>query len=76
MKGSTLARYVVTVVIGFGALYLLTRSSILIGDGGAFVVVARAGDPALLHYGEPSHFLQVPLARGIWLALGRLGLPV
>lgn len=68
--------YVAAVVVGFGALYGLTRSSILIGDAQAFLDIARRGDPAQLHYGEPSHFLQVPLARALWIGLAACGLPV
>lgn len=59
--------------LGFALLYLGTRSSILIGDAAAFIAVAEEGSPALFHYGEPTHFLQVPLARRVWLALDWLG---
>lgn len=76
VKGGRLVCYVAVVLVGFASLYLLTRTTILIGDGFAFVNVERLGNPALLHYGEPSHFLQVPLARAIWLACGRLGVSV
>jgi hypothetical protein len=69
-------RYVLVITGGFLAAYVSTRSSILIGDGRAFVEIAQAGDPAHLHFGEPSHFLQVPLTRAIWLTLTWLGMPV
>jgi hypothetical protein len=76
VTGGTLARYVGTIVFGFLLFFLLTRPSIPIGDAKAFLNMALSGDPALLHYGEPSHFLQVPMARVIWLTLEGLGLPV
>jgi hypothetical protein len=76
LSGRALWTYVGAVVFLFLLLYLPTRSSILIGDGGHFVDVARAGDPARLHYGEPSHMLQVFLARATWLGFARIGLPV
>jgi len=60
---------------GFAVIYVTTRSSILIGDGLAFVETVRGGDPAQFLYGCPNHLLQVPLARATWLALGALGLP-
>lgn len=63
------------VFFGFGLLYLLTRSSILVGDAKGFIAFARWGDPAQLHYGEPSHLLQVPLARGVWRLAEALRLP-
>src|SRR5438067_850907 len=66
----------VGIAAGFLLLYVATRSAILIGDAQAFIARARAGDPAEIHYGEPGHFLQVPLARGIWRALGPFGAPV
>ena len=51
----------VTVLLGsFVPLYLLTRSSILIGDGGHFIAIARGGDPTQLHCGGLTHILQVP----------------
>ncbi len=74
--GAWIVLYAAAVLTAFIPLYLFTRSSILIGDAGAFIAVARTGDPALLHYGEPSHFLQVPLARGVWRACEVLGLPI
>lgn len=64
--------YGLVVVVGFGSLYLSTRSRVLIGDGG-FIEYARSGDPAGMHYGEPNHFLQGPLARALWIASARLG---
>ena len=73
VRGRPLVCYVVAILIAFASLYLLTRSSILIGDGEHFVSMSRVGDPSALHYGEPSHFLQVPLARAIWLAVFRGG---
>jgi hypothetical protein len=75
VKGSALVRYVGAILFGFLLLYLLTRSSILIGDANSFLNVARGGDPAEIHYGEPGHLLQVPLARGLWQGLAALGLP-
>ena len=54
--------YAGSLLFGFAFLYVVTRSSILIGDGGAFVNMIRGGDTAHIHYGEPGHFLQVPLA--------------
>jgi hypothetical protein len=69
-------RYGLVITGGVLAAYVSTRSSILIGDGRAFVEIAQAGDPAHLHFGEPSHFLQLPLTRAIWLALTWLGMPV
>lgn len=68
--------YGVVLLIGFGCLYGLTRSPILVADGARFVSVARLGDPAQFHYGEPTHFLQVPLARALWQGLGAMGVPV
>ena len=70
------AAYVAALLAVFLPLYLLTRSPILIGDGELFVDLARDADPTQLHYAEPSHFLQVPLAHGMWRGLGTLGLPV
>jgi hypothetical protein len=75
LTGTRLARYAAVIFFGFGCLYLLTRSSILIGDANTFIALARAGDPAQLHYGEPSHFLQVPLARAIWRSLNAVAVP-
>jgi hypothetical protein len=75
-QGRGVLRFSIFIGLGFALLYLCTRTSILIGDAGSFISVAAAGDPAHIHYGEPSHFLQVPLARAVWLALGSLGLPV
>jgi len=68
--------YSVTLGLGFAVLYLCTRTSILIGDGASFVAIAAEGDPAHIHFGEPSHFLQVPLARVVWLGVAALGVPV
>jgi hypothetical protein len=76
MHRSAAARYAVAVAVGFTLLYLLTRSSILIGDAKGWIALTRAGDPAQLHYGDPSHFLQFPLARALWRMLGGLGLPI
>ncbi len=76
MRGRRLAWYVTVASIGFAALFLLTRSSILIGDASRFIYEAGAGDPAHIHYAEPSHFLQVPLARAIWLGLAKIGVAV
>lgn len=66
-------RFASVVCLAFALLYLSTRSSILIGDAAAFIAVAQEGSPALFHYGEPTHFLQGPLARMVWLALHSLG---
>ena len=66
--------YVAVLVVGFTALFLLTRSSVLPGDTIRYINVARAGDLAEFHYGNPSHFLQIPLSRLIWQAGGALGL--
>jgi hypothetical protein len=66
----------IVLLAGFAVLYVSVRSSLLIGDAVAFTNFARAGDPAGLHYGEPSHFLQVLLTRAIWQGGLRLGLPV
>jgi hypothetical protein len=68
--------YVAMLLLGVGSVYVLTRSSILIGDGERFVSVARLGDATQFHYGEPTHFLQVVLAGGIWRGLGAIGVPV
>lgn len=76
MRKPAVAWYVGSLLFSFALLYVATRSSILIGDGGAFVNMVRGGDPAHIHYGEPGHFLQVPLARAVWHLLERLGLPV
>jgi hypothetical protein len=67
---------VIVLLAAFTLLYVIVRSSLLIGDAAAFIEFARTGDPAGLHYGEPSHFLQVLLTRALWLAGMRLGLPV
>jgi len=69
-------RHVALLVAGFAALYVSTRSSILIGDGLAFVATARGGDPAHFQFANFNHFLQVPLARAVWQMLGRIGLTV
>ncbi len=76
MHGTRLAWYSGAVAIGFTLLYLVTRSSILIGDAQAWIALTRDGNPANLHYGDPSHFLQFPLARAVWRACERLGLPI
>lgn len=71
------ARYVVVLVAGFTLLYAPTRSSIPIGDSEEAFTMVREGDPAKMHYGDPSHFLQVPLARLVWQVLNDpLGLPI
>lgn len=75
-QGRWIGRYLAALLGGFVPLYLLTRSSILVGDSQAFVDLTRAGDPAPLHYGDASHFLQVPLARALWRVLEAFGLPV
>ena len=74
-QGRWIAWYVTVLLGGFVPLYLLTRSSILIGDGGHWVNMAREGDPAQLHYGSLTHFLQIPLVRTVWRALEAIGLP-
>lgn len=66
-------RFASVICLAFALLYLGTRSSILIGDAAAFIAVAREGSSTHIHYGEPSHFLQVPLARLLWLSLDSLG---
>jgi hypothetical protein len=71
-----LVRYVGILSAGFGALYLITKSRLLPGDAQAFVTFAMAGDPAAIHYGDFSHFLQLPLAHGIWRFLSLLGLSI
>lgn len=76
LSGRRLAWYVATMVCAFALVFLLTRSSILIGDAGHYMQRAESGDPARLHFGEMSHFVQVPLARALWLAAGRVGLPL
>jgi hypothetical protein len=76
MHGHRLAWYAVAVTAGFTLLYLVTRSSILIGDAQGWIALTREGDPAQLHYGDPSHFLQFPLARGVWRLFEGLGLPI
>src|SRR6266542_2043916 len=68
-SGRRLWNYVGTVVFLFVLLYVPARSSILIGDGARFVHVIRTAEG--IHYGEPSHFLQVVAARAIWLGFGR-----
>ena len=68
--------YAVTLVVAFAALFLLTRSSILPGDAVRYINVATSGDIAEFHYGNPSHFLQIPLSRVIWLVSTSVGLPV
>lgn len=75
LGASWTTRYVATLLTGFILLYLVTRSSILIGDGEAWITAA-ALEGLEGFYGAPGHFLQVPLARVVWLALGTLGLPV
>lgn len=71
------AKYVVALVVGFTLLYVPTRSSIPIGDSEEFITMAREGDPAEMHYGDPSHFLQVPLTRLVWQLLNDpFGLPI
>ncbi|MSO55887.1 MAG: hypothetical protein EXQ55_03050 [Acidobacteria bacterium] len=74
--GNRLVWYVAVVFVGFGLLYLLTRSSVPVGDSKGFIAVARGGDPSQIHYGEPIHFLQVPLARAVWRILDALGASV
>ena len=76
IRGRRLSWYVAVLCFGFGVLYLSTRSVILPGDAAHFVESARLGDPAELHFAEPSHFLQVPLVRAGWRMLGALGIPV
>lgn len=73
---SWLPVYIGVMAGGFITLYVLTRSSILIAGGQAWIDSARDGNPAWLHYAEPGHFLQVVLSRLIWVTLERLGLPV
>lgn len=68
--------YVIVLVVGFAVLFLLTRSSVPVGDSRHYIETARAGDPAAFHYGNPSHFLQIPLSRAIWRSFGALGMPV
>ena len=75
LGASWTARYVAALLTGFIPLYLVTRSSILIGDGASWIEAA-AFEGSEGFYGTPGHFLQVPLARVVWLALGTLGLPV
>ena len=75
-QGRWIAWYVTVLLGGFVPLYLLTRSSILIGDGGHWVNMARGGDPTQIHYGNPLHFLQIPLVRTVWGSLEAIGLPV
>lgn len=74
LGASWTTRYVATLLTGFIPLYLVTRSSILIGDGEAWITAA-ALEGLEGYYGAPGHFLQAPLARSVWLALGMLGLP-
>jgi len=74
--GRGVLRFSIILTLGFALLYLFTRTSILIADAASFIAFAAAGDPAHIHYGEPSHFLQVPVARAIWLACGSLGVPI
>ena len=69
VKGRPLAVYVGVVLLGFAALYLFTRSSILIGDAGRFAYEASVGDPTHIQFGEPGHFLQVPVIRAVWVGL-------
>jgi hypothetical protein len=76
VRGRGLASYAGAVSLGFALLYVLTRSSILIGDGASFISVTRAGDPAHIHYGEPGHFLQCPLARAVWRMLDAPAMPI
>ena len=71
------AKYVVVLVVGFTLLYVPTRSSIPIGDSETSITMAREGDTAEMHYGDPSHFLQVPLTRLVWQLLNDpFGLPI
>lgn len=65
--------FAVALLAVFIPLYFATRSTILIGDAEAFSGVARAGDPSALHYGEPGHFLQVPLSGALWRAATAAG---
>lgn len=71
-----MALYVSIMVVGFAFLYPVTRSSIPIGDLTAFINAAHAGNVADFLYGNPSHFMQVPLSRGIWLLANATGLPL
>lgn len=68
IQGRLLLRYAGILLMAFFLLYVRTRSSILIGDAKSFVAMARGGDPAEIHYGEPGHFLQIPMARAVWRA--------
>lgn len=58
------------------SLYMAVRSPFLASDGEYYVELARSGDPTSQFYGEPAHFLQIPLTHWLWLALKQLGLPV
>jgi hypothetical protein len=71
-----MALYVAIMVVGFAILYLVTRSSLPIGDRPAFIDAARTGNVADFLYGNPSHFMQVPLSREIWLAASATGVPL
>lgn len=71
-----MAIYVAIMVVGFAILYLVTRSSLPIGDRPVFINAARTGNVADFLYGNPSHFMQVPLSREIWLAASATGVPL
>jgi hypothetical protein len=74
--GRRLAVFAVSLVLGFAALYLVTRAPIIGGDALAFLELAASGDAAKIHYGESGHFIQVPLAHALWTAGRAIGLPV
>ena len=73
---SWLLLYVSVLAGGFSALYMLTRSTLLTGGTEVWINMARVGNPAAEHYGEPAHFLQVVLSRLIWVTLEGIGVSV
>lgn len=75
-SGRRLAVFAATLSLGFALFYLATRAPIIGGDAFAFLELVGLGDASKLHYGESGHFIQVPLAHGLWSAAAGIGVPV
>ena len=59
----------------FVPLHLWTRLPLFVSDSATVLEEARLADPRHPLFGFPGHFLQMPLAAGLWHASRRLGLP-
>lgn len=68
-----IAGFTAAVVSGFLPLYLWTRLPQWVSDSATFAAAARLGDPSDPQYGYPGHYLQIPLANGLWRLLHAMG---